>query len=48
MNKRRTRTMILCGILIISAVLGALVSFSGTVLIDNNNEIKGGASDAIN
>src|SRR5215213_4585178 len=45
MNKR-TLTMILCGILIISAVLGALVPFSGIVSIDNNNEINGGASEA--
>src|SRR5215208_2698325 len=45
MNKR-TRTVILCGILIVSAVLGALVPFSGIVRIDNNKEIKGGASEA--
>jgi nitrite reductase (NO-forming) len=45
MNKR-TLTMILCGILIISAVLGALVPFSGIVSVDNNNEINGGASEA--
>jgi nitrite reductase (NO-forming) len=46
MNKRRTHTMILCSILIISAVLGALVPFSGLARIDNNKEIKGGASEA--
>src|SRR5215212_379150 len=45
MNKR-SRTMILCGILIVSAVLGALLPFSGIVHIDNNKEIKGGASEA--
>src|SRR5215210_8026791 len=45
MNKR-TRALMLCGILIVLAMLGALVPFSGIVLIDNNKEIKGGASVA--
>src|SRR5215210_808936 len=45
MNKK-TLPMILCSILIISAVLGALVPFSGLARIDNNKEIKGGASEA--
>jgi FtsP/CotA-like multicopper oxidase with cupredoxin domain len=45
MNKR-THTIILCGILIVSAVLGALVPSSHIVSIDNNKEIKGGASEA--
>jgi nitrite reductase (NO-forming) len=45
MNKR-TRTIILCGILIVSAVLGALVPLSHIVSIDNNKVIKGGASEA--
>jgi len=44
MNKR-ARIIILCGILIISATLGALIPFSSIISIDNNKDIKG-ASEA--
>ncbi len=38
---KRTGTIIMCSILIVSAVLGALVSFPSVVRIDNNEKIKG-------
>lgn len=44
---RQAIVIILCGILIASAaVLGALIPFSGFISIDNDKQIKGGASEA--
>src|SRR5215212_7135534 len=45
MNKR-IGIVILCGIVIVLVVLGGVVFFLGIVRIDNNKEIKGGASEA--
>ncbi|HKH86142.1 MAG TPA: multicopper oxidase domain-containing protein [Nitrososphaera sp.] len=43
---RRAIVIILCGILVASVVIGALIPFSGFISIDNDKQIKVGASEA--
>lgn len=46
-ENRRAIVIVLCGILTASAaVLGTLIPFSGFISVDNDKQIKGGASEA--